>query len=87
MRKEIVLCTSFLKFTLGLFHFYLSYAQVIELKFSNYFPVTAAQSKICEEFIKTVEEKSKGKVKFSYFGAGTLLTATKMVDGVIEGII
>ncbi|MDW8003034.1 MAG: TRAP transporter substrate-binding protein [Deltaproteobacteria bacterium] len=84
MGRKVTFLVSLLSFTLGLLS--LAHAQVIELKFSNYFPVTAAQSKICEDFIKAIEEKSKGKVKFSYFGAGTLLTATKMVDGVIEGI-
>lgn len=61
-------------------------AGTVEIKVSNYFPITAAQSKICEEFIKSIEEQAKGKVKFSYFGGGSLLTATRMVDGVLQGI-
>ncbi|MCK9363158.1 MAG: TRAP transporter substrate-binding protein [Syntrophales bacterium] len=61
-------------------------APVIELKWSNYFPVPAMQSKICEEFIKEIEAKTQGKVKFSYFPAGTLLTAPKIYDGVVQGI-
>lgn len=58
----------------------------IELKWANYFPVVAKQSKICEEFIKDIEAKTGGKVKFSFFTAGTLLTAPKMYDGVVQGI-
>jgi TRAP-type C4-dicarboxylate transport system substrate-binding protein len=61
-------------------------APAIELKWANYFPVVAMQSKICEEFIKDLEAKTGGKVKFSFFTAGTLLTAPKMYDGVVQGI-
>jgi len=58
----------------------------IELKFCNYFPVPARQSKICEEFIKDLEARSGGELKIRFFPAGTLLTAPKMYDGVVEGI-
>ncbi|MCX7856828.1 MAG: TRAP transporter substrate-binding protein [Deltaproteobacteria bacterium] len=61
-------------------------APAIELKWANYFPVVARQSKICEEFIKDLEARTGGKVKFSYFAAGTLLSPAKMYDGVVEGI-
>ncbi len=57
-----------------------------ELKFCNYFPVFAAQSKIGEAFIKDLEAQAKGQLKITYFPAGTLLTAPKMYDGVVEGI-
>ncbi|MDW8003020.1 MAG: TRAP transporter substrate-binding protein [Deltaproteobacteria bacterium] len=62
------------------------YALAMELKFANYFPAPSMQSKICEEFIKDIEEKTKGKVKFRYFPGGTLLTAARMYDGVVEGL-
>ncbi len=58
----------------------------IELKFSNFFPVPARQSKICEEFIKDLEARSGGQLKIRYFPAGTLLTPAKIYDGVVEGI-
>jgi TRAP-type C4-dicarboxylate transport system substrate-binding protein len=57
-----------------------------ELKFCNYFPVPSGQSKIGEAFIKDLEAQSKGQLKISYFPAGTLLTAPKIYDGVVEGI-
>jgi TRAP-type C4-dicarboxylate transport system substrate-binding protein len=57
-----------------------------ELKFCNYFPVPSAQSKIGEAFIKDLEAQAKGQLKITYFPAGTLLTAPKMYDGVVEGI-
>ncbi len=58
----------------------------IELKWSNFFPVPARQSKICEEFIKDLEARSGGQLKIRYFPAGTLLTPAKIYDGVVEGI-
>jgi TRAP-type C4-dicarboxylate transport system substrate-binding protein len=58
----------------------------IELKFCNYFPVPARQSKICEDFIKDLEARSGGQLKIRFFPAGTLLTAPKIYDGVVEGI-
>src|SRR4030043_1258576 len=58
----------------------------VELKFVNYFPVPARQSKICEEFIKDLETRTGGELKIRFFPAGTLLTAPKMYDGVVEGI-
>src|SRR4030042_124414 len=58
----------------------------VELKFVNYFPVPAQQSKICEEFIKDLEARSGGQLKIRFFPAGTLLTAPKIYDGVVEGI-
>ena len=57
-----------------------------ELKFCNYFPVPAQQSKICEEFIKDLGARSGGELKIRFFPAGTLLTAPKIYDGVVEGI-
>jgi len=58
----------------------------IELRLANYFPVPARQSKICEEFIKDLEARSGGELKIRLFTAGTLLTAPKIYDGVVEGI-
>jgi TRAP-type C4-dicarboxylate transport system substrate-binding protein len=58
----------------------------IELKLANFFPVPAQQSKICEEFIKDLEARSGGELKIRLFTAGTLLTAPKIYDGVVEGI-
>ena len=58
----------------------------MELKFSNYFPVPARQSKICEEFIKDLEARSGGELKIRLYTAGTLLSAPKIYDGVVEGI-
>jgi len=44
------------------------------------------QSKICEEFVKDIGQRTKGQVAIRYYPGGTLLTAGRMYDGVVEGI-
>ena len=61
-------------------------ADVIKLKFSNFFPPPAPHSKICEEFIAEVEKRSGGRIKFQYFAGGSLLKAPRMYEGVVTGI-
>lgn len=58
----------------------------IKLRFANYFPPESGQGKIGEEFAKDVERLTNGRVKVEYYAGGTLLTAPKMYDGVVQGI-
>jgi TRAP-type transport system periplasmic protein len=73
----------FLVFTLHGTH---ASAQVIELKFANYFPPPARHSKICEEFLAELEMRTDGKVKGRFFAGGSLLKAPAMFSGVVSGI-
>ncbi|UCD82566.1 MAG: TRAP transporter substrate-binding protein [Desulfobacterales bacterium] len=61
-------------------------ADVIQLKFANYFPPPAPHSKICEDFIAELEKRTDGRVKVQYFAGGSLLKATSMYEGVVTGI-
>jgi TRAP-type C4-dicarboxylate transport system substrate-binding protein len=61
-------------------------ADVIKLKFSNFFPPPAPHSKICEEFIAEVEKRSDGRIKIQYFAGGSLLKAPRMYEGIATGI-
>ncbi|MDP6734940.1 MAG: TRAP transporter substrate-binding protein [Nitrospinaceae bacterium] len=61
-------------------------ADVIKLKFANFFPPPARQSKICEEFISDVEKRTNGRVKIQYFAGGSLLKAPTIYNGVETGI-
>ena len=61
-------------------------AKVIKLKFANYFPPPAKQSKICEEFIADVEKLTNGRVKIQYFAGGSLLKAPAIYNGIETGI-
>jgi TRAP-type C4-dicarboxylate transport system substrate-binding protein len=60
--------------------------KVITLKFANYFPTPAKQSKICEEFIAEVERRTRGRVKIQYFAGGSLLKAPAIYNGIETGI-
>lgn len=60
--------------------------KAIELKFSNYYPPVAAQSKICEDFIKELELRTHGQVKVKYFPGGSLLNGPGMIKGIESGI-
>lgn len=75
-------------FTLFFLTFGEAYAQqkVIKLKFANFFPPPAKQSKICQDFIKEVEQRTNGRVKFQYFAGGSLLKAPAMYNGIEIGI-
>jgi len=44
------------------------------------------QSKIVEDFIADLEQRTGGKVKVRYFAGGSLLKATTMIDGIEKGI-
>ena len=61
-------------------------ADVINLKFANFFPTPAAQSKICEEFIAELESRTNGRVKVRYFAGGSLLKPPAMIKGIETGI-
>ena len=61
-------------------------AQVIELKFANYFPPPARHSKLCEDFLADLEMRTGGKVKGRFFAGGSLLKAPAMFTGVVGGI-
>ena len=60
--------------------------KVINLKFANYYPPVAAQSKICEDFIADLEARTNGKVKVKYFPGGSLLKGPGMIKGIESGI-
>ncbi len=62
-------------------------ADVIKLKFANYFPPPAPHSKICEDFIADVEKRTNGRVKIQYFAGGSLVKAPRMYEGVVTGIV
>ena len=61
-------------------------AKVIELKFANFFPPPASQSKTCEEFNAELESRTGGRVKVRYFPGGSLLKAPAVIKGVETGI-
>jgi TRAP-type C4-dicarboxylate transport system substrate-binding protein len=61
-------------------------ADVINFKFAHIFPPPAKQSKICEEFVNELEERTGGRIKTSYLGGGSLLKPPGMYRGVELGV-
>ena len=58
----------------------------INLKFANYYPPVAAQSKICEDFIKDLEKRTDGRVKVKYYPGGSLVNGPGMIKAIEMGI-
>ena len=63
-----------------------SRADVIKLKFANYFPPTHKNSIIMESYCKELNKRLAGKVEITQYGGGTLLTAPKMAVGIASNI-
>ncbi len=61
-------------------------ADVINFKFAHIFPPPAKQSKICEAFVKELEERTGGRIKTTYMGGGSLLKPPGMYRGVELGV-
>jgi TRAP-type C4-dicarboxylate transport system substrate-binding protein len=60
--------------------------QVYELTYSNFFASTHYNSILAEQWIEEIESRSNGAVKITYYPGGTLATAAKTYDSVVEGI-
>lgn len=58
----------------------------IELSYANFFPPTHIQSQLPESWCKEVEKRTNGKVKITYYPGGTLLSADKIFNGIVDGI-
>lgn len=61
-------------------------ADVIKLKFANYFPPTHMNSVMMGKYCEELNKKLAGKVEVTQYTGGTLLSATKMAAGVASGI-
>jgi TRAP-type C4-dicarboxylate transport system substrate-binding protein len=87
--KNVFIMTAFLCFTLTLIPIQgaLAAPEVINLKFANYLPAPAGQSKICEEFNADLESRTGGRVKVRYFPGGSLLKAPAVIKGIEKGIV
>lgn len=61
-------------------------AKVIKLRFANLFPPTSRHSKICEEFVREVQERTGGRIQIQYYAGGSLLKAPAIFRGVETGV-
>ncbi|HXX36312.1 MAG TPA: TRAP transporter substrate-binding protein DctP, partial [Thermodesulfobacteriota bacterium] len=63
-----------------------SSADVIKLKFANYFPPMHMNSVMMGKYCEELNKKLAGKVEMTQYAGGTLLSAVKMAVGVAGGI-
>ncbi len=61
-------------------------AEVMKLKFANYFPPTHMNSVMMGKYCEELSKKLAGKVEITQYTGGTLLTAPKMAAGVASNI-
>ena len=60
---------------------------VIRLKYSNMNPPTHPLAQLSDQWCKELEKRTNGRVKVSFFPAGTLVSPAQTYDGVVKGII
>ena len=61
-------------------------AEMVKLKFANYFPPTHMNSVMMGKFSEELNKKLAGKVELTQYTGGTLLGADKIATGVASGI-
>jgi TRAP-type C4-dicarboxylate transport system substrate-binding protein len=60
--------------------------QPIKLKYSNYLPPTHPFTTLGQQFCGEIKKRTNGKVEITYFPGGILTSATKVYDGVLNGV-
>ena len=61
-------------------------AEVIKLKFANYFPPTHMNSVMMGKYCEELNKQLAGKVELTQYTGSTLLSAPKIAAGVSDGI-
>src|SRR5512136_2588306 len=83
MLKRLVLLVFFISL---LSSTYSSAADVVKLKFANYFPPTHMNSVMMGKFCEELNKKLTGKAELTQYTGSTLLSAPKIAAGVASGI-
>jgi len=60
-------------------------AQEIKLKWSTFYPVAHPLGPMYQKWGDEISKRTNGKVKISYFFAGTLLKGNELYEGVVKG--
>ncbi len=65
-----------------------SYAQekAFTLNYAHFMPVTTQQAQLADQWCKEVTKRTNGRVKVTFYPAGTLVQAPLIYDGVVKGI-
>ena len=87
--KRKVLSFLLVAFVLGLACSVSTYAQTqapIKLKFSNFQPITFSATPLIGQFCEEIKKRTNGRVEITYYAGGTLTTATKVYDGIVNRV-
>lgn len=60
--------------------------EVITLKFTSFSTLPQTAAKVDHEFIKHIEEATNGRVKFQYYGGGTLVSGNEAASELGSGV-
>ena len=58
----------------------------VKLKFSNFQPVTFSATPLIGQFCEEIKKRTNGRVDITYYPGGTLTTATKVYDGIVNRV-
>jgi TRAP-type transport system periplasmic protein len=58
----------------------------VKLKFSNFQPVTFSATPLIGQFCEEIKKRTNGRVDITYYAGGTLTTATKVYDGIVNRV-
>ncbi len=58
----------------------------IKLNYGNFMPPTIPYSVLAKEFSDEIKKRTDGRVEITYYPGGTLVTATKVYDGVVNNV-
>ncbi len=60
--------------------------QTIKLKYSNFLPATHPFTALGQQYCDEIKKRTNGKVEITYYPGGILTSATKVYDGVVNGV-
>ena len=58
----------------------------IKLKFSNFQPITFSATPVIGQFCDEIKKRTNGRVEITYYPGGTLTTAAKVYDGIVNHV-
>jgi TRAP-type C4-dicarboxylate transport system substrate-binding protein len=61
-------------------------ADVIKLTYGNYFAPTHQVGVLAGQFCDEIKKRTNGRVEVQYYPGGTLVTASKVFNGVVQGV-
>lgn len=60
--------------------------QPIKLKYSNFLPATHPFTALGAQFCEEIKKRTNGRVEITYYPGGILTSATKVYEGVVNGV-